>query len=257
MKKTSIFALVSLVIAIALIATAGGLIFASGSDISILNYESGNLERDYYSDTLEGIEKIVVDVSAVEININTSSAVDEIQITLKHSSKSIGNSIGVSKFLNTKKSGDELLVRINRPSWFSMLFFTIAYLDITIPESYTGELAIDSSACDITANGLNNIKKVDLDISAGALDISGLTGGLDLNMSAGDATLSFDKVGGDIDIDISAGNVDLYLPADGQIKLENDHISAGHFNNDYDFTRSAQYGLSVTGSAAEVDVYSK
>ena len=79
--------------------------------------------------------------------------------------------------------------------------------------------------------------KFDIDMSAGNIDVYGLSGKGEIDLSAGNGNINLSELNGDITVNASAGNLDLNLPEGANATIECDK-SAGSVTVNYDDVRN-------------------
>ena len=129
-----------------------------------------------------------------------------------------------------ERRGDEL--RVDRRAnwelwcWFGGCGWDNSHVILTLPEDLNdGGLAatLHQSAGELTADG--DFKKLDLDISAGAITVTVSAEELSTNVSAGEANIDVNGVK-TADLDVSAGSVDARLTGEPPHMIRVD-VSAG------------------------------
>lgn len=111
-------------------------------------------------------------------------------------------------------------------------------LTYSAPEGYvTPSLTAEVNAGNCTIyNAASEI--FSLELNAGNMDVYGLSGNGDIDSSAGNLTANFSRLDGDLNLDVSAGNIDLNLPVDISAQIECD-ATAGEVSVKHSDTRES------------------
>ncbi len=113
-----------------------------------------------------------------------------------------------------------------------------------------------------------NTQRFDIAMSAGNIDVYGLTGSGYLEVSAGNGVFNFDKLNGDISIDASAGNAELNIPENSSAIVYCDKTagnvtvkyngSNNSLHNDEDYIiGEGRYAINANISAGNISITDK
>ncbi|MBE6889138.1 MAG: DUF4097 domain-containing protein [Ruminococcaceae bacterium] len=126
------------------------------------------------------------------------------------------------------------------------------------PDGVTAEtLLVHLSAGNCTVYNAKS-DKFDIEMSAGNIDVYGLSGKGEIDISAGNGNINLSELNGDITIDASAGNLDLNLPEGANATIECDKsagdvsVKYGDIKNDLNDNEKVTIGTGIYEIFADV-----
>jgi DUF4097 and DUF4098 domain-containing protein YvlB len=165
-------------------------------------------------------------------------------------------------------------------------------LFIKVPHSYKGDLTIQLAAgtadvSGVEGNRLNiemtageftlndvNYNKFRLDLAAGSFDGYNISADIDINMTAGEVNLSgdlgnttykaaagsvsldYNKMPSSINVDAAVGSVDIFLPANSRFRLRNESIM-GSTSNDFESFPDTANVISINMAMGQTNIHKK
>ncbi|MBE6901353.1 MAG: DUF4097 domain-containing protein [Ruminococcaceae bacterium] len=138
-------------------------------------------------------------------------------------------------------------------------------LTFAAPEGYiTPMLCAELNAGNCTLYNAQS-ETFTLDLSAGNMDIYGLSGNGSIDMTAGTVSANFARLDGDINIDASAGSVNINLPVDasfdvycektaGDVTIKHGKVKDSLDDGDNKSVNGGQYGITCDLTAGEVNI---
>ncbi|MDF9838581.1 MULTISPECIES: DUF4097 family beta strand repeat-containing protein [unclassified Breznakia] len=182
------------------------------------------------SASIEGVKNISIDAYSSEV-IFIQGKGEEIEI------KEYASNAKKDTFVEVDKNGDELHIEVDESAFRSFMVFgsNQRYFEVYLPDSYKGELNIDSDSGDVTSRMNLELSNCKIDTSSGYIDVKNvkasnitfstssgdvdaktLAGKIDINTSSG--YISIENSIGDMNLDTSSGDVDL-IKTEGNLDI--------------------------------------
>ncbi len=279
--KISIILVGIFVVSTAIAIATGPVVLFNGFEPTSV-YQTGNM-------SVQGISKLNIEVYDPDLTIHTVNG-SEFQAVL--SGTYAKNQYNYNMNLSLEKSGDVVLIKIIYPNNQIILINKNLKLDIGVPESYSGQLYVETTSGNVKAGDLKT-EKLGVKSTSGDVKINNITvlgdsymettsgdinamnivsSNSEYKSTSGEITLtdsgeinSIKTTSGNIEVDgylpkndadfeSTSGDISLYLKNSSSVRVEFHSIS-GDLKNSFGDILEGKYDINVRTTSGNLKVY--
>lgn len=239
--------------------------FPNNISISDNFYNNSYQVNDTKTESLEGINTIIIELSSPDVTILPYKE-NDLKVEIEGNIKS-SNSI-LPQELDVHKDGDSLWVKFQSPNFVGVFSYSMnVNLNVYLPENYKNNIEIKVSSSDIKASNLtlNELKVISssgdsefenlsvnklnyssssgevyvkdlkskeniIRTTSGKIELNNLTGSLTSTSSSGDTSIIYSEFNeNNLDLSSSSGDIHLSLPKNSEFNI-NAKTSSGDIN---------------------------